>query len=158
MRKCHNRVPIAAPMLNCSPRTTLCAILTAKRWGFGILPAFLLCIAQASVSLVYAIEIGRIDKVRTRLWVTIEGAAGAGTNGTVLARTASIHLAVAVIFPHATISGSRIGLAAVAAVLVMIGALAAAIASAAVAVDQVAAAVAALVAVAAVVSTACPHR
>jgi CspA family cold shock protein len=100
--------------------------------GFSKIAVLPTASTKLSVHSVCARFFGRSYKVRSRLWVTIEGAAADGTSATGSVKMASIHLAAAVIlFPHATILVSKIGLAAVAAGLAMIAALAAVIDSAA---------------------------
>ena len=113
---------------------------------------------KLSVHSVCARFFGRSYKVRSRLWVTIEGAAADGTSATGSVKIASIHLAAeAILSLHATILDSKIGLAAVVAALVMIAAPAAVIDSAAADVALVAA-VAAGQAVVVAVSIACPRK
>lgn len=123
--------------------------------NFAVLPA---ASTRLSVHSVCARFFGRSYKVRSRLWVTIEGAAADGTSATGSAKIASIHLAAAVILsPHARILDSKIGSAVVAAALAMIAAQAAVIVSAAAGVARVAAVAVdqAVALAAAAVSTAC---
>ena len=120
--------------------------------GFSKIAVLPTASTKLSVHSVCARFFGRSYKVRSRLWVTIEGAAADGTSATGSVKIASIHLAAAVIlFPHATILVSKIGLAAVAAGLAMIAALAAVI-------DSAAADAAQAAAVAVAGSAVCPPR
>jgi hypothetical protein len=127
-----------------------------------ILPS-LTSVGVEAVRSVIALEGGQSDKVRTRLWVTIEDVGAVGTSATVLAKTVSIRLAEEWTASHLRVISETIvaatALVAVAAAIAMAAAEAVATVSAAVAVvAQAAAVVVAQAAVAVAVSTACPLK